>query len=94
MTKEKDIIARKDNYRKCISCQQSIPKRDMIRIVRAADGRVVVDKTHRLNGRGAYLMNDKHCLEDQKLRSKLSNALKIKITSEDFERLICEIKGE
>lgn len=66
----------------------------MIRIVRAADGRVVVDKTHRLNGRGAYLMNDKHCLEDQKLRSKLSNALKIKITSEDFERLICEIKGE
>lgn len=41
--------------RRCVVSQQMFPKKELVRIVRQPDGTVVIDKTGRTNGRGAYI---------------------------------------
>ncbi len=51
-------------------------KRQLIRVVRAPDGRVAIDPTGKRNGRGAYLHERRACWE-QALRGRLAHALKV-----------------
>ena len=60
-------------------------KRQLVRIVRTADG-VLVDPTGKLAGRGAYLHDRRSCWEAG-LKGSLSKALKVELTSADRERL-------
>ena len=39
--------------RKCLASGESVPKKDLLRIVRTPDGEVKVDTTGKLNGKGA-----------------------------------------
>lgn len=67
--------------RTCVGCRATQPKRQMIRIVRAADG-VKIDPTGKLAGRGAYLHDLRSCWE-RGLKGALANALKTEIKAED-----------
>jgi uncharacterized protein len=49
--------------RTCLACRQEAPKSELIRLVRSADGPLVVDPTGRAPGRGAYLHRQAACLE-------------------------------
>jgi predicted RNA-binding protein YlxR (DUF448 family) len=62
-----------------------MPKRQMVRIVRGADG-VLVDPTGKVAGRGAYLHDRRQCWESG-LKGALSHALKVELTSDDRARL-------
>ncbi len=73
---------------------EGAPKHELFRIVKSSDGRVVFDKSGKMNGRGAYVMNDEKCLLSPKLRDKLQAALKTNINNEDFEVLLDDIKKE
>ena len=73
---------------------EGAPKHELFRIVKSSDGRVVFDKSGKMNGRGAYVMKDVKCLLSPKLRDKLQAALKTNINNEDFEVLLDEIKKE
>ena len=50
-------------------------KRDLTRVVRTPDGRVVLDPTGRLAGRGAYLCDDPACREAAMKKGALTRAL-------------------
>lgn len=70
--------------RLCISCRTSTPKRGLIRIVRTAEGRVAVDTTGKLNGRGAYVCAEPHCWQHLLERNTLASALRLQsVTEED-----------
>jgi hypothetical protein len=71
--------------RTCVGCRDVQPKRNMIRIVRTADG-VQVDPTSKLAGRGAYLHDRRECWE-RGLKGALAHALKTTLTSDDRTRL-------
>lgn len=73
---------------------EGAPKHELFRIVKSSDGRVVFDKSGKMNGRGAYVMKDEKCLLSTKLRDKLQAALKTNINNEDFEVLLDDIKKE
>ncbi len=47
--------------RTCIVCRRVRPKRDLVRLARRADGRVVVDRPATLPGRGAYVCDGPEC---------------------------------
>jgi uncharacterized protein len=47
--------------RTCIVCRRVRPKRDLVRLARRADGRVVVDRPATMPGRGAYVCNGLEC---------------------------------
>ena len=71
--------------RTCVGCREVLPKRRMIRIVRAAEG-VQVDPTSKLAGRGAYLHDRRECWE-RGLKGALANALKATLTSNERAKL-------
>lgn len=71
--------------RTCIGCRTVLAKRTLTRIVRQPDG-VFIDPTGKLNGRGAYLHDQKSCWE-RGLRGGLANALKTTLTAEDRARI-------
>lgn len=49
----------------CVACRTSMPKQEMLRIVKTAEG-IKLDFSGKLAGRGAYICNKKECI--QKLR--------------------------
>ena len=71
--------------RTCVGCRTVMAKRQLVRIVRTADG-VVVDPTGKLAGRGAYLHDRLSCWESG-LRGTLAHALKTELTAADRGRL-------
>ena len=71
--------------RTCVGCREVLPKRQMVRIVRTADG-VQVDPTGKLAGRGAYLHDKRDCWV-RGMRGALMHALKAELTAEDRARL-------
>ena len=41
--------------RTCLVTGEKLPKRELTRIVRTPEGNIIVDKTGKANGRGAYI---------------------------------------
>jgi predicted RNA-binding protein YlxR (DUF448 family) len=60
-------------------------KRQLVRVVRTADG-VLVDPTGKLAGRGAYLHDRRSCWQSG-LNGSLAHALKTELTAMDRARL-------
>lgn len=73
--------------RKCISCGESKEKRELIRIVKNKEGEIKVDLTGKANGRGAYICNNKNCLEKLKKSNKLAKALNTSIPNDIYIQL-------
>ena len=73
--------------RKCISCGQSRPKKELIRIVKNKDNDVLVDLSGKVNGRGAYICASKECFEEAVKTKILSRSLEIDITEEVYDKL-------
>ncbi len=71
--------------RTCVGCRTVMPKRQLVRIVRTADG-VQVDPTGKKAGRGAYLHDRRSCW-DAGLQGSLARALKTDLTAAERERL-------
>jgi predicted RNA-binding protein YlxR (DUF448 family) len=55
----------------------------MVRIVRAADGKVSIDPTGKLNGRGTYLCHEAQCWDRAMRSGSLARALKTTLSPDD-----------
>jgi predicted RNA-binding protein YlxR (DUF448 family) len=73
--------------RTCIACRTTRPKRELLRIVRAADGRVALDDSGRVAGRGAYVCRDEACVTRAFERGALARALETYIPADLREAL-------
>ncbi|SFE38286.1 RNase P modulator RnpM [Alteribacillus iranensis] len=85
-------MKRKKPLRKCVVTGEVKEKRELIRVVRDPDGFVFVDHTGKKNGRGAYLTDEEDCFQEAKRKDVLSRHLNVKISSDDYDRLIQERK--
>lgn len=73
--------------RMCMGCNSKKEKRDLIRIVMNKDGEITVDKTGKLEGRGAYICDSVECLEKVIKTKRLERTFNIKINNEIYEIL-------
>lgn len=73
--------------RTCISCNTVKDKKELIRIVKNKEGEITIDKTGKLNGRGAYLCDNKDCLEKAIKAKRLEKTFQMKIQEEVYENL-------
>lgn len=78
---------RKTPLRKCVGCGEHKDKRELIRIVRSKEGQISIDPTGKLNGRGAYLCNNKLCLEKAIKEKSLQRSFKSMINQETIDEL-------
>ncbi|MDU4697194.1 MULTISPECIES: RNase P modulator RnpM [Paenibacillus] len=78
---------RKVPLRKCVACQEMMPKKTLIRIVRSPEGEVSIDLTGKKSGRGAYLCGKTACFKLAHKSRALDRALKAPVGSEVYEQL-------
>ena len=88
------MAIRKVPLRKCIGCNTSKDKRELIRVVRNAEGEISIDTTGKKPGRGAYICKDAACLKLAKKGKKIDKAFDVAISDEIYDRLEQELANE
>lgn len=73
--------------RTCMGCNQKKDKKELIRIVKNKNDELTIDRTGKLEGRGAYICEDINCLERVVKSKRLEKVLEIKISKEIYEKL-------
>jgi hypothetical protein len=71
--------------RTCVGCGKITDKGSFIRIVRNNEGRITVDETGSMNGRGAYICPSADCLEKALKRHGLERSFKMPVPKETIE---------
>ena len=74
--------------RTCVACRQVKAKRELVRLVRSANGIVEIDATGKKVGRGAYLCQSRECWELGLKGNRLEHTLRIALTPDNREQLI------
>lgn len=77
--------------RQCIGCGEMKPKKEMTRVLKTAEGDIVLDMTGRKNGRGAYLCPNSECLKKAIKCKGLERSFKMPIPKEVYEMLVKEM---
>ena len=78
--------------RMCIACRESDGKRDLIRLVRVADG-VLLDETGKKAGRGAYVHPQTTCWERAIAGSLIQKALRTRISADNLTSLSASVSA-
>lgn len=73
--------------RSCVVTKEKYPKKELIRVVRTPEGKVIVDLNGKSNGRGAYLKKDLEVFEKAKKTKILNRHLEIEVDDCIFEEL-------
>ncbi len=85
MVKQKKIP-----LRRCTGCNQSFPKKDLLRVVRTPEGNVVLDFTGKVGGRGAYVCKKTDCFK----KARKANRFKTNLECDIPEELLIALEEE
>ena len=77
--------------RQCIGCGDMKPKREMVRILKTADGQITLDMTGRKNGRGAYIFPQEECLKKAVKNNGIERSFRMAVPGEVYEMLTKEM---
>lgn len=80
--------------RKCLGCGESKPKKDLVRVVRSAEGEVSLDLTGKKSGRGAYICHNISCLQKAKKAKRIERALECAIPEDVYDSMEGELKND
>ena len=77
-------MQKKIPMRQCTGCREMKPKRELIRVVRSAEGETSIDTRGKKPGRGAYICNSPECLKKAIKSKALERAFGIAIPDEIY----------
>ncbi len=73
--------------RTCVVTKETLPKVELLRIVRTPDKKIIVDTTGKANGRGAYIKKDVSVLEKAKKSKILEKRLECNIDDSVYDEI-------
>ena len=86
-------MAKKVPLRQCVGCGEMQGKKDMMRVLRTAEGDICLDTTGKKNGRGAYLCKSGDCLKKARKNKGLERSFKMNIPNEVYDSLEKEFEN-
>ena len=86
------MSVKKIPLRQCIGCGEMKSKKEMIRVIKTAEGEILLDATGRKNGRGAYLCPSMECFKKAVKGRGLERSFKMAISREVYETLEKEME--
>ena len=86
-------MAKKIPLRQCVGCGEMKSKKEMMRVLRTAEGEICLDTTGKKNGRGAYLCRSGECLKKARRNKGLERSFKVNIPNEVYESLEKEFEN-
>ena len=84
------MATKKIPLRMCIGCREMKPKADLYRIVKTPEGEILIDKTNKVSGRGAYICKCTECLKKAEKINALAHTFSMQINKEIYSRLVEE----
>ncbi len=79
--------SQKTPLRMCVGCGEMKDKKTLIRVVKTKEGEILIDKTGKQNGRGAYICDDIKCLEKAAKAHRLEKAFGTAVSEEVYKSL-------
>jgi predicted RNA-binding protein YlxR (DUF448 family) len=86
-------MLKKIPMRQCMGCREMKPKKELIRVVRGADGAVSLDFKGKAPGRGAYVCRSADCLKKAVKTRALERSLEIKIPEDIYAGLAKQMES-
>ena len=80
-------MAKKIHMRQCVGCGEMKSKKEMMRVLKTAEGDITLDLTGRKNGRGAYLCHSAECMKKARKNKGLERSFKMNIPEEVYGKL-------
>lgn len=80
--------------RKCLGCGVRRPKNELIRVVRLQDGSVVLDKTGKVSGRGAYICPGIACYNKARKAKRFETNLEIAVPQEIYDGIARQLEAD
>ena len=80
--------------RMCTGCGEMKPKRELIRVFKSPEGKIALDRTGRLPGRGAYVCPDLECLKKARKTRRLERVFSSAIPEEVYDALEKELEPD
>lgn len=80
--------------RLCLGCNEMKPKKEMIRVVRSAEGEISLDLTGKKSGRGAYICKDVECFNKARKAKRFEKSFSCRIEQEVYEVMENELAAE
>jgi len=84
---------RKQPLRTCLGCGGVFPKKQLVRVVRTPEGVVLIDRTGKAPGRGAYVCATVECLEKAVKAKRLPRALETEVSQEIIDQLRASLEA-
>ena len=85
------IKVKKQPERRCTGCGEHFPKKELIRVLRTPEGSIVIDRTGKMSGRGAYICADVNCFKKAVKQRRIETSLDVKIPDEVYSALEKEL---
>ena len=79
--------------RTCIACREVKPKKEMLRVVRTAEGEILADPTGKRAGRGAYICGGEECMKKLNGKKLLNKAFSTDVSADVYAGVEEELKG-
>ncbi len=80
--------------RKCTGCGEMKPKKELVRVVKTPEDKVLIDLTGRVNGRGAYICPNAECLKIARKSKRIEKSFQMQIPDEVYDKMEEELKGK
>jgi hypothetical protein len=77
--------------RMCVVTREKYDKRELLRIVRTKEGNVFIDKTSKMNGKGAYLKKDIEVINKARKNKILDRVLEIEVPDNLYDEMLNNI---
>ena len=85
-------MAKKIPMRQCVGCGEMKSKKEMLRILKTPEDRIVLDVTGKQNGRGAYICRNKECFELARKSKGLERSFKRAVGTQVYDGLLEEFE--
>ena len=85
------MTPRKVPLRRCMGCNESKPKKELVRVVRTSEGEVLLDLAGRKPGRGAYVCPSAACFAKARKAKRIERALECTIPDEVYDAMQARI---
>ena len=85
---------KKPVVRICMGCNEKKDKKELVRIVKNKQNEINIDKTGKMEGRGAYICEKIECLEKLEKSKRLEKVFEMKISEEIYKNLRGVILGK
>lgn len=82
-------IQKKIPLRKCVGCQQMLPKENLFRVVKSHENICMIDG--KMDGRGAYICKNISCLEKATKSKGFERSFKSQVSKEIYEQIRIEL---